>query len=81
MGILRGAVAFLGGPAGLAMLAVQAVVAGGAYYAMKSATDESTKSLDDQGESIESLIGKYDSLSVAKQKAFCTMSNKINYCY
>lgn len=70
MGILRGAVAFLGGPAGLAMLAVQAVVAGGAYYAMKSATDESTKSLDDQGESIESLIGKYDSLSVAKQKAF-----------
>lgn len=70
MGVLRGAVAFLGGPAGLAMLAVQAVVAGGAYYAMKSATDESTKSLDDQGESIESLIGKYDSLSVAKQKAF-----------
>lgn len=70
MGILRGAVAFLGGPAGLAMLAVQAVVAGGAYYAMKSATDESTKSLDVQGESIESLIGKYDSLSVAKQKAF-----------
>ncbi|MFV5640721.1 transglycosylase SLT domain-containing protein [Acinetobacter oleivorans] len=70
MGILRGAVAFLGGPAGLAMLAVQAVVAGGAYYAMKSATDESTKSLDVQGESIEGLIGKYDSLSVAKQKAF-----------
>lgn len=70
MGVLRGAVAFLGGPAGLAMLAVQAVVAGGAYYAMKSATDESTKSLDDQGESIDSLIGKYDSLSVAKQKAF-----------
>ncbi|MDD9320339.1 transglycosylase SLT domain-containing protein [Acinetobacter lactucae] len=70
MGILRGAVAFLGGPAGLAMLAVQAVVAGGAYYAMKSATDESTKSLDDQGESVESLIGKYDSLSTAKQKAF-----------
>ncbi|MFW1635618.1 transglycosylase SLT domain-containing protein [Acinetobacter oleivorans] len=70
MGILRGAVAFLGGPAGLAMLAVQAVVAGGAYYAMKSATDESTKSLDVQSESIESLIGKYDSLSVAKQKAF-----------
>lgn len=70
MGILRGAVAFLGGPAGLAMLAIQAVVAGGAYYAMKSATDESTKSLDVQGESIEDLIGKYDSLSVAKQKAF-----------
>ncbi len=70
MGVLRGAVAFLGGPAGLAMLAVQAVVAGGAYYAMKSATDESTKSLDVQGESIESLIDKYDSLSVAKQKAF-----------
>lgn len=70
MGVLRGAVAFLGGPAGLAMLAVQAVVAGGAYYAMKSATDESTKSLDVQGESIEGLIGKYDSLSVAKQKAF-----------
>ncbi|HGW3557458.1 TPA: transglycosylase SLT domain-containing protein [Acinetobacter baumannii] len=70
MGILRGAVAFLGGPAGLAMLAVQAVVAGGAYYAMKSATDESTKSLDVQSESIESLIGKYDSLSAAKQKAF-----------
>ncbi|MGB9040781.1 MAG: transglycosylase SLT domain-containing protein [Acinetobacter calcoaceticus] len=70
MGILRGAVAFLGGPAGLAMLAVQAVVAGGAYYAMKSATDESTKSFDDQGESIDGLIGKYDSLSEAKQKAF-----------
>lgn len=70
MGILRGAVAFLGGPAGLAMLAVQAVVAGSAYYAMKSATEDSTKSLDNQGESIDDLIIKYDSLSVAKQKAF-----------
>ncbi|MDN8333135.1 transglycosylase SLT domain-containing protein, partial [Acinetobacter baumannii] len=70
MGILRGAVAFLGGPAGLAMLAVQAVVASSAYYAMKSATEDSTKSLDNQGESIDDLIIKYDSLSVAKQKAF-----------
>ncbi|OFD30985.1 replication protein [Acinetobacter baumannii] len=70
MGILRGAVAFLGGPAGLVMLAVQAVAAGSAYYAMKSATEDSTKSLDDQGESIDDLIIKYDSLSVAKQKAF-----------
>ncbi|MCO9048751.1 transglycosylase SLT domain-containing protein [Acinetobacter sp. UC24323] len=70
MGILRGAIAFLGGPAGLAMLAVQAVVAGSAYYAMKSATEDSTKSLDNQGESIDDLIIKYDSLSVAKQKAF-----------
>lgn len=70
MGILRGAVAFLGGPTGLVMLAVQAVAAGSAYYAMKSLTDESTKSLDDQAESIDSLIVKYDSLGVAKQKAF-----------
>ncbi|MDQ9037632.1 transglycosylase SLT domain-containing protein [Acinetobacter seifertii] len=70
MGILRGAVAFLGGPAGLVMLAVQAVAAGSAYYAMKSLTDDSTKSLDDQAESIDSLIVKYDSLGVAKQKAF-----------
>lgn len=70
MGILRGAVAFLGGPTGLVMLAVQAVAAGSAYYAMKSLTDDSTKSLDDQAESIDSLIVKYDSLGVAKQKAF-----------
>ncbi|ARG16920.1 replication protein [Acinetobacter nosocomialis] len=70
MGILRGAVAFLGGPAGLVMLAVQAVAAGSAYYAMKSATEASTKSIDEHSESIAELTVKYDSLSQAKQKAF-----------
>ncbi|QHB89521.1 transglycosylase SLT domain-containing protein [Acinetobacter baumannii] len=70
IGVLRGAVAFLGGPAGLAMLAVQAVVAGGAYYAMKSATDTTTDSLVDQGKSIDDLITKFDGLSEAKKRAF-----------
>ncbi len=70
MGVLRGAVAFLGGPVGLAMLALQAVVAGAAYYSMKSATEASTTSLDNQGKSLDELILKYDGLSEAKKKAF-----------
>lgn len=35
MGVLRGVMGFLGGPAGLAMLAVQGVAAGAAFYYMK----------------------------------------------
>ncbi|MDP7775857.1 replication protein [Acinetobacter nosocomialis] len=70
MGVLRGAMAFLGGPAGIAMLALQAVVAGGAYYLMTRKTEEATDSFDEQKVSLKELINHYNSLSVAKKQAF-----------
>lgn len=70
MSLLRGAVAFLGGPAGLGLLALQAVVAGGTYYAMTRKTEDATDAFDMQGKSIGELVGYYNSLSQAKQRAF-----------
>lgn len=70
MGVLRGAMAFLGGPAGIAMLALQAAVAGGAYYLMTRKTEEATDSFDEQKVSLKELLNHYNSLSVAKKQAF-----------
>lgn len=66
MGILRGAVAFLGGPAGLVMLAVQAVAAGSAYYLMTQNTKDATTALDDQSVAISSLRDEYRKLTAAQ---------------
>ncbi|WP_151838108.1 MULTISPECIES: transglycosylase SLT domain-containing protein [unclassified Acinetobacter] len=76
MGVLRGAVAFLGGPAGLALLAVQAIAAGTAYYAFKKSTDDSTVSINDQKGSIDDLIKKYNELSVSQKNAFSYQETK-----
>lgn len=68
MGVLRGAVAFLGGPAGIAMLAFQAVVAGGAYYLMTQQTKDTTEALSDQGLTIDELKEKYKKLNAEQLK-------------
>ncbi|HAV5588641.1 TPA: transglycosylase SLT domain-containing protein [Acinetobacter baumannii] len=68
MGVLRGAVAFLGGPAGIAMLAFQAVVAGGAYYLMTQKTKDTTEALSDQGLTIDELKEKYKKLNAEQLK-------------
>lgn len=68
MGVLRGAVAFLGGPAGIAMLAFQAVVAGGAYYLMTQQTKDTTEALGDQGLTIDELKEKYKKLNAEQLK-------------
>lgn len=70
MGILRGALAFLGGPAGLAMLAVQGVAAGAAFLYMKKSSDDVEPSLQKQGKSISELVTEYNNLSEAQQRAF-----------
>ncbi|MFA2866805.1 transglycosylase SLT domain-containing protein [Acinetobacter pittii] len=66
MGILRGAVAFLGGPAGLAMLAVQAIAAGSAYYLMTENTKDANAALDDQSLAVSSLRDEYRKLTAAQ---------------
>jgi len=70
MGILRGAMAFLGGPAGLAMLAVQGIAAGAAFLYMKKSSDDVEPSLQKQGKSVAELVVEYDNLTEAQQRAF-----------
>ncbi len=69
-GVATGFMALLGGPAGIAMLATQALVAGGTYYALKKATDETNNSLGTQGKTISELVEHYKTLSEAKRRAF-----------
>lgn len=53
----------IGGPAGLAMLAVQAIAAGAAFLYMKSSSDESKEALIDQIENVEELVKSYIKLN------------------
>lgn len=68
MVVLRGAMAVLGGPAGLAMLAVQGVAAGAAFLYMKKSSDEVEPSLDSQGKTVAELKAEYDRLDAAQQR-------------
>ncbi|NHB57031.1 hypothetical protein G9F32_03155 [Acinetobacter sp. 194] len=70
MGVLRGAMAFLGGPAGLAMLAIQGVAAGAAFLYMKKTSDDVEPALSKQCKTIAELTTEYDKLSEAQQRAF-----------
>ncbi|ANC35214.1 transglycosylase SLT domain-containing protein [Acinetobacter baumannii] len=65
-GVARSAIALLGGPAGLAMLATQIAVAGGAYYLMTQQTKDATEALSDQGLTIDELKEKYKSFTAAQ---------------
>lgn len=67
---LRGAMAFLGGPVGLAMLAAQGVAAGAAFAYMKSSSDSVKPSLDKQGKSVSELVVEYNNLTEVQQRAF-----------
>ncbi len=60
----------VGGPLGLIALGVQVAIAGGTYYAMTRKTEDATDAFDMQGKSIGELVGHYNSLSQAKQRAF-----------
>ncbi|HFG4486337.1 transglycosylase SLT domain-containing protein [Acinetobacter baumannii] len=68
MGVLRGAMAFLGGPAGLGLLAVQGLAAGAAFFFMKNKSDEATKSLNQHSISVAEVIKKYQEMDVASQR-------------
>ncbi|MDV8152319.1 transglycosylase SLT domain-containing protein [Acinetobacter pittii] len=68
MGVLRSASALLGGPAGLAMLAVQGVAAGAAFLYMKRSSDESIPSLSTQGKTVAQLREEYEKLDKAQQR-------------
>ncbi|WP_336982775.1 transglycosylase SLT domain-containing protein [Acinetobacter modestus] len=66
----------VGGPVGLIALGAQVAIAGAAYYSFKKYTDESTLSLDDQGNSVDGLISKYNELSVSQKNAFSFRETK-----
>ncbi|MEW0951683.1 transglycosylase SLT domain-containing protein [Acinetobacter baumannii] len=65
-GATAGVMALLGGPAGLAMLATQIAVAGGAYYLMTQQTKDATEALSDQGLTMDELKEKYKSFTAAQ---------------
>ena len=67
---LRGAVAFLGGPVGLAMLAFQGIAAGSAFLYLKNSSDDIDTSLSKQGKSVQELTVEYNKLSEVQQRAF-----------
>ncbi|OCY18391.1 hypothetical protein [Acinetobacter pittii] len=68
MGVLRSASALLGGPAGLAMLAVQGVAAGAAFLYMKNSSDDLAPSLDTQKKSVTELRDEYEKLEASQQR-------------
>lgn len=68
MGVLRSASALLGGPAGLAMLAVQGVAAGAAFLYMKRSSDDVEPSLYTQGKTVAELRAEYEKLDQAQQR-------------
>ena len=65
---LRGAMAFLGGPAGLAMLAVQGIAAGSAFLYMKKSSDTLDPSLSAQGKTVAELRVEYEKLDATQQR-------------
>ncbi|EMR5882391.1 transglycosylase SLT domain-containing protein [Acinetobacter baumannii] len=65
-GATASVMALLGGSAGLAMLATQIAVAGGAYYLMTQQTKDATEALSDQGLTIDELKEKYKSFTAAQ---------------
>ncbi|WP_252362284.1 transglycosylase SLT domain-containing protein [Acinetobacter cumulans] len=68
MGVLRGASALLGGPAGLGMLALQGVAAGAAFLYMKRSSDEAVPALSTQGKTVAQLREEYEKLDKAQQR-------------
>lgn len=58
----------IGGPAGLAMLAVQAIAAGVAFLYMKRNSDDIQPSLSSQGKTVAELRAEYEKLDQAQQR-------------
>lgn len=57
----------MGGPLGLIALGIQVTIAGGTYYAMTRKTNEATIAFDEQGVSLDGLIGKYKTLNTLQR--------------
>ncbi|WP_353171334.1 tape measure protein [Acinetobacter rudis] len=68
MSILRGAMALLGGPVGLGLLAVQGVAAGAAFLYLKKSSSETTPALSTQGKSVTQLREEYERLDQAQRR-------------
>lgn len=56
-------VGLLGGPLGIIALGAQVAIAGVTYYAMTRRSNEATIAFDEQGASLDGLIGKYKTLN------------------
>ncbi|HDI2932260.1 TPA: transglycosylase SLT domain-containing protein [Acinetobacter baumannii] len=65
-GATAGVMALLGGSAGLAMLATQIAVAGGAYLLMTKHTEDATSAFEEQGLALSELREKYKSFTAAQ---------------
>jgi hypothetical protein len=85
MGALSGAMAFLGGPAGLAMLALQGLAAGAAFLYMKKSSDSLDPSLSTQGKSIADLTAEYEKLDATQKRVLTRKAtdelNEANQAY
>lgn len=68
MGVLQAASSALGGPVGLAMLALQGVAAAGAFLYMKKASDTTTPALESQKKSVTELRQEYDKLDESQRR-------------
>lgn len=69
VGLRTAMLGLVGGPGGLAILAIQAIAAGAAFLYMKNSSDESEKSLRKNNESVEEAIKKYNQLDEVKRRA------------
>ncbi|MBF7685966.1 transglycosylase SLT domain-containing protein [Acinetobacter sp. B10A] len=73
---LRAITAALGGPAGIAILGVQALAAGAAFLYMRDSTNETTDALNDQGLTIDELKGKYAKLNAEQLRVKASDASK-----
>lgn len=60
-------VGLLGGPLGIIALGAQVAIAGVTYYAMTRRSNEATIAFDEQGASLDGLIGKYKTLNTLQR--------------
>lgn len=72
---LRGAMAFLGGPVGLAMLAAQGVAAASAFALMKKSSNDLKPALDSQNVSIQELVSSYEALNDSAKRSQMRFEN------
>lgn len=65
---LRAAVAFLGGPAGLAMLAFQGIAAGSAFLYLKNSSKDIDVAFETQGKTVVELTKAYEELDTTQRR-------------
>lgn len=75
VGLKTAMLGLVGGPGGLAVLAIQALAAGAAFLYMKNKSDEVKPSLDSQNISIQELTSSYEKLSDSAKRTQMRFEN------